>query len=438
MIDSETISPDVSAPADTWRLLNPNQTSRETLDEYRRTGGYDRRGWDRKPGELIELISRSGLLGRGGSAFPTGRKWQAVAEQQSPRVVLVNAAESEPASGKDQALLLLRPHLVIEGALLAVHTLAARELVFYIHADAQMIRQSISAAIEELHSTGTQLPRMRLVTAEPGYVAGEETAAVQRANGKSAKPSFKPPRPFEKGVSKRPTLVQNVETLANVPLIARQGDKWFRSTGSSAIPGTLLVTLSGAVANPGVYEVPGGSGIQWILDESGGMARGEKLNALLPGGYFSGWLDAQSVRQGASLDPASLGQYGAMLGTAAITVVPDSVCGLEQANALLRFFAFESVRQCGPCTFGTAAMADILDRVTRGQADPDDLSRLQRYSEEMLPKRGACGHLDGATIAARTALTVFRNEITQHLRNGTCGRAHRVVLPGLERLGEYA
>lgn len=437
MIESEAMRSGVTSPSDQRRLLRPSQTSRETLTEYRQSGGYARQAWTRTPAELVEMVGHSGLLGRGGSAFPAGRKWKAVAGQSGSRVVLVNAAESEPASNKDQALLLLRPHLVIEGALLAAHAVGARDLIFYLHTNARMVQQSVSDSIDELVRAGSSLPRTRIVTAEPGYVAGEETAAIQRANGKPAKPSFKPPRPFESGVKGKPTLVQNVETLANVPLIARHGGEWFRSIGTPEIPGTLLVTLSGAVANPGVYEVPGGSEIKWILDESGGMVRGEKLSALLPGGYFSGWLDEQSVRRGATLEPGSLKQYGAMLGTAAVTVVPDSVCGLEQAAALLRFFADESARQCGPCTFGTAAMADILERVTRGRAEHDDLSRLQRYAEEMLPKRGACGHLDGATIAARTALAVFRNEIAQHLRTGTCGRARRVVLPGLERFGEH-
>ncbi len=438
MIESEIARPDVISTSSQQRLLRPNQTSRETLAEYRQSGGYDRQAWERTPSELIDLVGHSGLLGRGGSAFPAGRKWKAVAEQGGQHVVLVNAAESEPASNKDQALLLLRPHLVIEGAMLAARAVGAHELVFYLHSDARTIQKSISESIDELAHAGSNLPRIRMVTAEPGYVAGEETAAIQRSNGKPAKPSFKPPRPFEKGVKGKPTLVQNVETLANVPLIARYGHDWFRSIGTSEIPGTLLVTLSGAVASPGVYEVPGGSEIRWILEESGGLTRGEKLYALLPGGYFSGWLDEQSVRRGATLEPASLKQYGAMLGTAAVTVVPDSVCGLEQAVALLRFFANESARQCGPCTFGTAAMADILERIARGRAEQDDLVRLQHYAEEMLPKRGACGHLDGATIAARTTLAVFRNEIAQHMRTGTCGRARRVVLPGLERYGDYA
>jgi NADH:ubiquinone oxidoreductase subunit F (NADH-binding) len=438
VIDSEVIKPEVDSPQNAMRLLRPDQTDRETLNDYRASGGYAPAAWQRTPAELIDLISQSGLRGRGGSAFPTGIKWGAVAAQRGKRMVLVNAAESEPASNKDRALLLLRPHLVIEGALLAAHALDAREIIFYLHADATTVEESVLNAIAELKGSGPMLPRMRLVMAERGYVAGEETAAIQRANGKPARPTFKPPLPFEDGVKGRPTLVQNVETLANVPLIARHGAAWFRSIGTPELPGTLLITLSGAVANPGVYEVPGGAEIRWILEESGGLLEGESLYALLPGGFFSGWIDEPSIRRGARLEPNSLRASGAMLGTAAITVVPDSVCGLEQAVALLRFFAAESARQCGPCTHGTTAMAIILGRIVDGKAEHDDLSRLEHYANEMLPKRGACGHLDGATLAARTALSVFRREIPEHMKSGTCGRSRRVILPGFERFEEYA
>ncbi len=437
MIESETIQSRDTAPLGKNRLIDPMQTDRETLRDYRERGGYQADVWSRSPAELIDLVTRSGLLGRGGSAFPTGRKWGAVAEQSGPHAVLVNAAESEPASRKDATLLLLRPHLVIEGALLAAHAVGAGDVIFYLHSGERRIEESISDAVKELQRSGTNLPNVRLVTADPGYVAGEETAAIQRVNGRAAKPTVKPPRPFERGIKRRPTLVQNVETLANVPLIAAHGADWFRSIGTAEVPGTLLITLTGAVANPGVYEVPGGSEIGWILEESGGLERGESLYALLPGGYFSGWLREQDVRRGAALQPASLRQYGAALGTAAITVVPNTICGLHQAAALLRFFANESARQCGPCTFGTAAMADILERVLHGRAQSDDLDRLKRYAEEMLPRRGACGHLDGAALAARSALEVFRNEIPQHMRSGSCGRAARVILPGLESYGEY-
>ena len=242
---------------------------------------------------------------------------------------------------------------------------------------------------------------------------------------------MKPPRAHEKGVSGRPTLVHNVETLANIALIAREGPEWFRSAGSPSLPGTLLVTLNGAIRRPGVYEVPTGVTLEEVLMEyGGGMPDG--LQAVLTGGYFAGWLAPEQVWKGVRLDRESMSAANVGLGSGAITVIPDNVCGLWQAVRLLRFFADESARQCGPCTFGTVAMADVLERIARGKPEPRDLDRIQHYANYMLPKRGACSHLDGATIMARTALDVFEREIQTHLHFGGCGRPTRSVLPGLE------
>lgn len=415
-----------TAPA-TRRLLRDWDAGPETLDEYLRAGGYSPASWQRTPAELITLVEESGLRGRGGAAFPTGTKWRTVAGQRGRRVVLINGAESEPASRKDWALLRIRPHLVIEGALLAAKAIGSDECVLYVHDP--VLKKSVYQALRELKHAGIRLPRWRAAVGPPGYVAGEASAAIQWVNGRAAKPTTKPPRPHQRGVGGRPTLVQNVETLANVPLIACDGAAWFRSAGSASLPGTLLITLNGAVRRPGVYEVPSGLPLREVLTEIGGLSNG--LQAVLPGGYFAGWLPPSAVWDGVSLEPSSMRAAGADLGSAAITVIPENICGLWQAVRLLRFFADESARQCGPCTFGTAAMADALERVARGTAAPDDLERLKRYAERMLPGRGACGHLDGATVAARTALAVFHNEIVTHLQHGGCGRPMHSILPGL-------
>ncbi len=415
------------------RLLVPGMVGRESLADYRDRGGYARHAWDWTAQELVDLVEASGLRGRGGAAFPTGRKWRSVAARRGPRALLVNAAESEPASAKDRYLLLHRPHLVLEGALLAARAIDAREVVLYLHDGDPATRASLDLALQELRAARVRAPRLRLVTAPPGYVAGEASAAVRRANGGPAKPTFKPPRPSERGVGNRPTLVQNVETLANVPLIARHGSDWFREVGVESLPGTLLVTLSGAVARPGVYETPSGVPLHWLLDHlGGGVAAGRSVQALLVGGYFAGWLRGGALDMDARLEPDSLRSWGVALGSAAIVVVPDSVCGLAQAARLMRFFADESALQCGPCTHGTRAMAQVFANLVRGTVRPEEIDRLRLWAERMLPGRGACGHLDGAAIAARTALHAFSDEIIQHARHGGCGRPERVVLPGLE------
>lgn len=414
------------------RLLPRELALPEPLTGYRQAGGYTRLPRDYAPEWLRAMAAESGLRGRGGSGFPAGRKWESVAAQPGRRSVLVNAAESEPASAKDRVLLTSRPHLVIEGALLAARAIAAGEVIFYLHDGARDTRSAVEEAMRELRVARIDVPRWRIVTAPSRYVAGEETAAVQRANGKPAKPTFKPPRPFERGVRGGPTLVQNVETLANVPLIVRNGPDWFREAGTDDLPGTLLVTLSGGVRRPGVYETVAGTRLEDIIETlGGGTVDGQPPQAVLPGGYFSGWVGGDAIRRGVRLDRASLAEQGALLGSGAITVVPRSVCGLWQAVYLLRFFADESARQCGPCTFGTVAMADALERIAVGQPEPDDLRRLEHYASTVLPGRGACGHLDGATIAARTTLEVFRDDIHRHLTRGHCGRAAHCILPGV-------
>lgn len=416
------------------RRLEGHARHRQQLHEYIEMGGYAVAAWDRTPSDLIDVIAGSGLRGRGGAGFPTGTKWSSVAAEGGRAVVLINAAESEPASFKDRTLIERFPHRVIEGALLAARAVGADECVLYTHDEET--KGTIDAARWELEDAGARLPSWRSVVAPRTYVAGEASAAVSFINGHAAYPQSKPPRTHQRGVGGRPTLVQNAETLAHVPGIARHGADWFRQVGSADHPGTTFITLSGGIRRPGVYEVPTGVRLQDVLGDLG-CGTPEGIQAVLPGGYFAGWLSPAAVWAGVTLDRASLRAAGSDLGSGAITVVPVTVCGLWQAARLLRFFADESARQCGPCAFGSAAMADVLDRITHGRAHPDDPERLQHYAERVLPGRGGCGHLDGATAAARTALNVFSAEIARHLRYGGCGRPLRSVLPGLEESHDH-
>jgi NADH:ubiquinone oxidoreductase subunit F (NADH-binding) len=419
------------------RLLPADQSKRETLAQYVATGGYAPAVRRLSAPELRRLVADSGLRGRGGGAFPTGRKWESVASQAGRKVLVVNAAESEPASAKDRLLVSCRPHSVLDGALLAAYAVGADECVLYLHTGQVAARNAFDAALHELRAFGWASPPWRIVDAPARYVAGEETAAIERINGRSAKPTVKPPRPFERGVRGRPTLVQNVETLANVPLIARHGADWFRALGAPDRPGTLLVTVTGSVRRPGVYEVPSGSTLIEVIDGlAGGTDDGQPVQAVLPGGCFSGWISGGAVRGGLRLDDADLAKHGAGVGSGALMVVSEGVCGLHQAARLQRFFADESVRQCGPCEHGTLAIADAFERIADGQPQGDDLRRIERWATATLPGRGACGHLDGATIAARSALTVFKDEIARHARRGDCGRPRCTVLHGLQNHNE--
>ncbi|MCL4543721.1 MAG: SLBB domain-containing protein [Chloroflexi bacterium] len=415
------------------RLLLSELKVRESLLEYCQRGGYSRTVWSLSPDEIRGAVHTSGLSGRGGSHFPTGRKLDAVAGQSSPKVVLVNGAETEPGSQKDRWLLTLRPHLVLEGAQLAARAAGAAAVVLYLPEQDRRVQESVSSALAELRQERRSTVSWRIVAAPRRYVAGEESAAIQRANGKSAKPTLKPPYPADRGVGGRPTLVHNAETLANFPRILTAGPEAFQALGTPGHPGTMLVTVSGQVRKPGPLEVPAGAQLTDVLALAG-APQPTAIQAVLPGGIFAGWLAGAVLQQGVRLERDSLRAFGVSAGAGAITVVSDEVCGLCQAVAVLQYFTKESVQQCGPCTYGTQAMATLLLRVARGEGGAEDLSRIEHYATAMLPRRGACGHLDGAAAAARTALRVFDRDITRHMRRGSCGRPWRVVVPELEEI----
>ena len=318
--------------------------------------------------ELIDTIVASGLLGRGGAGFPVGRKWQAVESRSLDDArVLVNGAEAEPLSAKDRALMHSRPHLVLDGALLAAGVLGAREIVLYVgarHVDAQ---RSLERAIAE---RGRLRVPVRIVLAPDAYVAGEESAAVHFVNAADARPTVTPPRPFESGIDGYPTLVQNVESLANVALIARAGDAWYRSLGRGETRGTALVTVSGA-PHGGVREIELGMRVGEIAAVSG--VAPESSHAVLLGGYFGRWLTRERA-WAVPLDPLALRAAGATFGAGVISFLPAHQCGVAATATVLEYMAAQSAAQCGPCVFGLRSIADPdhLGERTAGHEDVDD------------------------------------------------------------------
>lgn len=363
--------------------------------DYEREGGY-------RPGlegqALVDAVAARGLRGRGGAAFPLARKLTAVAAQPGEpreRAVLVNGEEGEPASVKDRWLLRARPHLVIDGALRAARAIGAGTVYFYVSDSAAAA--SLEAAVAELDSPGVGL---RVIAVEPAYVAGEETAAVNAVNGRPAKPSEKPPRPFEEGVRGQPTLVSNAETLAILPAIAA-GDE---DAGS-----TFLLTLGGAVPRPGLYEVPFGIALGEVTEVLGGLAA--RSRGYLMGGYFAGLLNARG--HDLVLDPDALKAEGTGLGCGAITVLGPRDCPVGAAALLLSYFGRENAGQCGSCFNGTAAMAGVAVALARGEAGPAEVRRLGHWAG-FLPGRGACATLDGAAGIAATLLREFAGDVEAH------------------------
>jgi NADH:ubiquinone oxidoreductase subunit F (NADH-binding) len=374
--------------------------------------------------DLIAELAASGLAGRGGAAFLAAIKWEAVARRsRGDAVVIGNGVETEPASAKDRTLLSLRPHLVLDGLQLAGEAVGARRLIIYLSRSDPALRSQLHAAIAERRGTPGERA-MEIQTAPPRYIAGEETAVVARLNGGPAKPRTVPPRPFERGLDGRPTLVHNVETLANAALIARHGAAWYRSAGSEAAPGTVLLTVSGAVHRPGVVEVPFTTTVAAVTAAAGGTTG--LPHAVLLGGYFGRWAAADSV-WAKTLEPASLGALGLSLGAGVVAVLPHGVCGLAETDRVLQFLARESAGQCGPCAVGLPAVAALFHAGAGGWADPGALRRLGRWALD-IRGRGACRHPDGATLLLASALEVFAADAMRHLRHGPCADAFRPPL----------
>ena len=359
----------------------------------------------RSRSDLFAEIEASGLTGRGGAAFPTARKLAAVARARRPKVV-VNGVEGEPASWKDKVLLSQNPHLVVDGAMVAARIVGAREVTFAVGRANRTVQKRLEQALSE-RSDGVDV---YLETVPDRFVAGEESALLNLLNGGPAKPTME--KPYERGV-----LVQNVETLANVALIARHGASWFRRRGTVDEPGTALVTVLGAVRNPGVAEVELGTPLREVLQRFGGLDAFPR--ALLVGGYFGTWIRAHDVLD-APLTNAALAPLGGSLGARTLAVLPQDACGVRESARVLRYLANESAGQCGPCVFGVAALADAFDRL--------DVDRLGRLAP-LVADRGACAHPTGATRFASSAMDVFADEIALH-RAGRCsGTARSPVLP---------
>jgi NADH:ubiquinone oxidoreductase subunit F (NADH-binding) len=374
--------------------------------------------------QLMLEVEASGLRGRGGAAFPTAVKLRAVAAGRGRPVVVVNGSEGEPASRKDRLLLTTRPHLVLDGALVAAAAIGAGRIVIGIDEGEADAQASVARALEERRADRL-LAAATVVPIPSRYVAGEERSLVRLIDGGPAIPWAAPPRPFERGVGGRPTLVQNVETLAHLAQIAAFGAEWFRELGTRHEPGSRLLTVSGAVAQPGVYEIASGTKISSLVRAVGGSAEGH--SAVLLGGYFGAWLDA-SRAAAARLSDDDLRTVGAGLGSGVVHFFPAGACGVVESARVARWFARQSADQCGPCVHGLAAIGGGLARLARREADAAVTERLLRWAGDV-EGRGACRLPDGAVRFVRSALTVFGDEVANH-RAGVCSATvHEQVLP---------
>ena len=371
---------------------------------------------------LVQSVADAGLRGRGGAGFPMADKLAAVAAQGGRPVVVANGSEGEPPSSKDKVLLGYVPHLVIDGAVVAARALKARRVVIAV---GHSVHAQVERAVAERGAAGLDGGvSLETIVVPDRFVAGEETALVQFINGGALRPTFTPPRPFERGVGGAPTLVQNVETLAHLALIARFGADWFRSVGTASEPGSALVTMSGAIRSPGVYEVPFGLPLSDLVAGAGGATA--ELQAFLVGGFFGTWIEAGEVAS-ADLSAESLATIGAAPGARAIVALPSAACGVGETARILRYLAHESARQCGPCLHGLDALADGFEDLADGGHRTDRGAMRRRLGS--IAGRGACRHPDGAVRLAGSALRVFATEIGHHERARRCTGDGRMVVP---------
>jgi NADH:ubiquinone oxidoreductase subunit F (NADH-binding) len=368
---------------------------------------------------LIEEVGRSGLRGRGGAAFPTARKLAAVAAGRAALVV-ANGTEGEPASAKDKVLLARSPHLVLDGAVLASEMVRASQAVIVVH---HSVREIVADAAAERRAAGSDPVRIRVVTAADRFVGGEASAVVHWIERGVPTPTKRPPRLSDRGLGGRPTLVQNVETLAHVALIARYGAAWFRAAGTPEEPGSMLVTILGAVREPCVHEIGIGTPIDEVLGLAGGASA--PLQALLLGGYFGTWVSAETATS-LPFSSAGLAPLGAAVGAGLIVALPDDACGLAETARVVRYLADESAGQCGPCIFGLDAIAGQLQQIAEGRTL--DLGPLRRWLGQA-DGRGACSHPDGSVRLVRSALSAFGPELEQHAQGWCCATAPAAVLP---------
>jgi NADH:ubiquinone oxidoreductase subunit F (NADH-binding) len=366
---------------------------------------------------LVEAAALAGLRGRGGASFPTAVKLRSVAQQPGRRTVLVNAAEGEPMSFKDRVLLECVPHLVLDGALAAAAAVDADNVVVAVRDDASAAWDAMRRAVND-----RRLGRRVAVTGVPvAYLAGQEGALIRHLDGGPLKPTAVPPLPFERGLRRRPTLVQNPETLAHLALIDRHGPAWFRQLGTAEHPGSALVTVCGAVESPGVQEIACGAALEEVLGVAG--ARTEPLRAVLVGGFHGTWIAADRIAT-VRLDDESLAGHGGSLAAGVIVALGQSACPAQELARTMAWLAEQSAHQCGPCSNGLPALARLVSAMAAGQAPADCYQRLTRWCEDV-DGRGACHLPDGAARFLANGVRVFADELADHVAHGPCGACSR-------------
>jgi NADH-quinone oxidoreductase subunit F len=426
-MSSDTVSLSQSFPPVLTR--NWHRPDSEKIETYLASGGYSaaRQALAKDPVEIIELVKRSGLRGRGGAGFPAGSKWAFMPRDAKRKFLAVNMDEGEPGTFKDREIVERDPHQVIEGAIIAAYAVGASRALVYIRGEFLLGLKRWMKAITDAYAhgflgksifdSGFDLD-MSVHRGAGAYICGEETAMIESLEGKPGNPRMKPPYPAQAGLFEFPTLVHNVETLACIPHIVERGPEWFAGIGTEQSKGPKIFSVSGHVNRPGNYELPLGVTLREIIEvHAGGIRNGRRLIAVIPGGASTPILTADQIDVKMAFE--TLKAAGSEMGTGAVIVMDETTCMVEVARRLTRFFMHESCGRCTPCRLGSLRLYEALDRIESGHGDASDIDRILELAQG----------IDGITLCpmgaalvnpARSAIRNFRDEFERHIREGRC------------------
>jgi NADH-quinone oxidoreductase subunit F len=412
-------------------LRNVGTSDSHEIDSYISRGGYrslEKALTEHQPSEVVEIVLNSGLRGRGGAGFPAGRKWMFLPKEVYPRYLVCNADEGEPGTFKDRVLMEHDPHGVIEGIIISSYACEVNHAFIYIRGEYSLSYQRLRHAIDQAYERRFLGPNilgsgysleLSILLGAGAYICGEETSLLSSLEGKRGHPKLKPPFPAAEGLYRKPTIINNVETLFNVPFILTNGADWYRQWGTPRSPGLKLFCVSGHVERPGTYELPMATPMRALIDQvCGGPKDGIPLKAIIPGGSSTPMMPAD-VALATNLDYESIFDAGSMLGSGAVIAINEQACIVRITERLAAFYKHESCGKCIPCREGTDWMYRILRRIEQGQGRAEDLDLLLDICDNIAGK-SFCPLGDAAIGPVQSSITHFREEYEFHIREKRC------------------
>ena len=408
-------------------LRNTDNPHSAHIDEYMKAGGYSalQRALEMKPAEIVDEVKRSGLRGRGGAGFPTGMKWSiTIADPVTPKYLICNADEGEPGTFKDRGILEKNPHLLLEGIVISAYALGAAQGYIYLRGEYRgsenILLRAVQEACEKDYLGNDILGKgiafhVHVHSGAGAYICGEETALIESLEGKRGQPRIKPPFPVNKGFLMKPTVVNNVETLANIPYIIEIGGEAYARIGSPGCPGPKLYSVSGHVKDPGLYELPMGTSLREIIyTHCGGIMNDRELKAVIPGGISSPVLTPDKID--CPMDFDHLPRVGSLHGSGAVIVFDETVDMARVCLRIITFFENESCGKCTPCREGVGWLRSIIERICNGAGRSDDLDLLKEVSHNIHGKT-LCPLGDSAAMVVQSFIGNFRDEFADRIRN---------------------